>query len=89
MFADQVWAKAGMNPSVYISGDVIIHGEMSKRCVCIATWPKKVASAVPESASDLGNVGDRNPPGRPHKWRSKRKRLYPHDVSPGLARSAS
>lgn len=31
LFADQVWAKAGMNPSVYISGDVIIYGEMSKQ----------------------------------------------------------
>jgi transposase len=31
LFADQVWAKAGMNPSVYISGDVVIHGEMSKQ----------------------------------------------------------
>ena len=31
LFADQVWAKAGMNPSVYISGDVIIHGDMSKQ----------------------------------------------------------
>ena len=31
LFADQVWAKAGMNPSVYISGDVIIYGDMSKQ----------------------------------------------------------
>jgi hypothetical protein len=31
LFADQVWAKAGMHPSVYVSGDVIIHGEMSKQ----------------------------------------------------------
>jgi hypothetical protein len=31
LFADQVWAKAGMNPSVYISGDMIVHGEMSKQ----------------------------------------------------------
>ena len=31
LFADQVWAKAGMHPSVYISGDVIVHGEMSKQ----------------------------------------------------------
>ena len=30
LFADQVWAKAGMNPSVYISGDVVIYGKMSK-----------------------------------------------------------
>jgi len=31
LFADQVWAKAGMNPSVYISGDVVVHGQMSKQ----------------------------------------------------------
>ncbi len=31
LFADQVWAKAGMNPSVYISGDVIVYGAMSKQ----------------------------------------------------------
>jgi hypothetical protein len=31
LFADQVWRKAGMAPSVYISGDVIIHGPMSKQ----------------------------------------------------------
>jgi transposase len=31
LFADQVWRKAGMNPSVYISGDVVIYGEMSKQ----------------------------------------------------------
>ncbi len=31
LFADQIWAKAGMNPSVYISGDVIIHGQISKQ----------------------------------------------------------
>jgi hypothetical protein len=31
LFADQVWRKAGMTPSVYISGDVVIHGEMSKQ----------------------------------------------------------
>lgn len=31
LFADQVWRKAGMTPSVYITGDVLIHGEMSKQ----------------------------------------------------------
>jgi transposase len=31
LFADQVWAKAGMNPSVYISGDVVVCGKMSKQ----------------------------------------------------------
>ena len=31
LFAGQVWKKAGMAPSVYISGDVIIHGEMPKQ----------------------------------------------------------
>jgi transposase len=31
LFADQVWKKAGMAPSVYISGDVVITGEMSKQ----------------------------------------------------------
>jgi hypothetical protein len=31
LFADQVWRKAGMAPSVYISGDVLIHGHMSKQ----------------------------------------------------------
>jgi transposase len=31
LFADQVWRKAGMAPSVYISGDVVIHGQMSKQ----------------------------------------------------------
>jgi len=30
LFAGQVWKKAGMNPSVYISGDVVIYGQMSK-----------------------------------------------------------
>ncbi|MFQ5343657.1 MAG: transposase [Anaerolineae bacterium] len=31
LFADQVWRKAGMNPSVYITGDVVVHGKMSKQ----------------------------------------------------------
>ncbi len=31
LFADQVWRKAGMAPSVYISGDVVITGAMSKQ----------------------------------------------------------
>jgi len=31
LFAGQVWKKAGMTPSLYISGDVVIHGEMSKQ----------------------------------------------------------
>jgi hypothetical protein len=31
LFADQVWSKAGMAPAVYITGDVLIHGEMSKQ----------------------------------------------------------
>jgi len=31
LFADQVWAKAGMNPTTYITGDVVITGEMSKQ----------------------------------------------------------
>ena len=31
LFADQVWRKAGMAPSVYITGDVVIHGAMSKQ----------------------------------------------------------
>jgi len=31
LFADQLWAKAGMNPSVYVTGDTVIHGQMSKQ----------------------------------------------------------
>jgi len=31
LFAGQVWRKAGMAPAVYISGDVVIHGQMSKQ----------------------------------------------------------
>ena len=31
LFADQIWAKAGMNPSLYITGDTVIHGQMSKQ----------------------------------------------------------
>jgi transposase len=31
LFPDQVWRKAGMAPSVYISGDVVIYGHMSKQ----------------------------------------------------------
>jgi transposase len=31
LFADQLWRKAGMTPTVYITGDTIIHGEMSKQ----------------------------------------------------------
>jgi len=31
LFPDQVWAKAGMNPSVYVSGDLILFGKMSKQ----------------------------------------------------------
>ena len=31
LFADQVWRKAGMAPALYITGDVLIHGHMSKQ----------------------------------------------------------
>lgn len=31
LFADQVWRKAGMTPSVCSSGDVVIYGAMSKQ----------------------------------------------------------
>jgi hypothetical protein len=31
LFADQLWAKAGMNPSLYITGDTVFHGPISKQ----------------------------------------------------------
>jgi transposase len=31
LFADQIWKKAGMAPSLYVSGDVLVHGQMSKQ----------------------------------------------------------
>jgi transposase len=30
LFADQVWALAGLHPRTYVTGDVVVHGEISK-----------------------------------------------------------
>jgi hypothetical protein len=52
LFADQVWAKAGMNPSVYISGDVIVYGEMSKQGNTPSTsWATTSPFTVPTLAT--------------------------------------
>jgi len=30
LFPDQVWAQAGLHPRTYVTGDVVVHGEISK-----------------------------------------------------------
>lgn len=30
LFADQVWAQAGLHPRTYVTGDIVVHGEISK-----------------------------------------------------------